>query len=260
MSAKRLLPKLRGAGSWMAIVAPTVILFGCGETKPQGAARELTVPKPKRPTVAQCRTSALGGAASSERPTPAGRYLYRTNGKRVVQGARKRVFKLPTATTLIITPARKVAGRWCYVSQRRYTDSLGDTATLLISGADLYLRQLRFQSGGYIKTLSPSRPLLTLSGSELDWSGVFRGTTSGRYAAEIVGRKQVKVGPVRVSAVGVKTRISYAGDIKGWERSTRWISLKRNIVLAERVMQSRRFGLDRLRLEYRSRLQSMEPR
>lgn len=174
-------------------------------------------------------------------------------------GGKRRASKLPSRTTIIVTAARRLGNIRCYAIQRRYEADLGDTAIFLMRDSDVYLRSLRFQSGGYIKTLTPSQPLLTLSGTELDWSGVFRGRTSGRYAAEIIGRKRFKVGASTIRAAGVRTRISYGGEIKGWERSTRWIATNGNLLIAENVTQQRKFGLDRVRLSYSSRLKDLQP-
>lgn len=243
--------------SVVALVS-TLALSGCGSSdKP--AAKALTLQRPVKPTAAQCGRGLAAGATRPEAPTPAGTYQYATHGTKALIGERRHARKLPSRTTVVVTPARKLSNIWCYVIQRRYETDLGDTATFLIRGPDVYLRSLRFQSGGYIKTLSPSQPLLTLSGAELDWSGVFRGRTSGRYAAEIIGRKRFKVGARTIRAAGVRTRISYGGEIKGWERSTRWITTNRNLLIAENVTQVRNFGLDRLRLSYTSRLKSLTP-
>lgn len=242
-------------------VAPIMVLAlsGCGGGNDKTSTRALTLQQPERPTAAQCDYGSASAAKPTESPPRAGTYEFKTTGKKVLIGEKRRVFKLPTSSKAVITPARRVGNILCFTTQRKYESDLGDTATFLIRGSDIYLRKLRFQSGGYIKSLSPNPPLLSLSGTELDWSGVFRGRTSGQYAAEVVGRKRIKVGPRKVRAVGIKTRVSYGGDIKGWERSTRWIAVERNMVIAEDVVQERKFGLDRLRLSYRASLESLEP-
>lgn len=44
------------------------------------------------------------------------------------------------------------------------------------------------------------------------------------------------------------------GDHHPFERSTRWISLKNNSILSERVVQQRDWGVDKVRLTYSARL------
>ena len=233
-------------------------LYGCGDDE-QPEAKEITLPKPDKPTAAQCDSALTATRAPEVRPTSPGTYEYKTKGKRELIGEKRRVKKLPVRTEMIVSPARMVDKVWCYVTQRKYEKDLGDTATILIRGSDIYLHKLRFQSGGYIKKLSPQQPLLMLSGTELDWSGVFRGRTAGRYAAEIIGRKTMKVGSRKVKVVGVESRTSYGGDIEGYERSTRWIAVDRKVVVSENVVQQRKFGLDKLRLSYTANLVSLKP-
>ncbi len=243
---------------WVSVPVVAFSLSGCGnDDKPE--AKQITLPKPSKPTAAQCGSALTATTAPELRPTSPGTYEYKTKGKRELIGEKRRVSKLPARTEMITSPARMVDNVWCYVTQRKFEKDLGDTATLLIRGSDIYLQKLSFQSGGYIKKLSPRQPLLMLSGTELDWSGVFRGRTSGRYASEIVGRKSMKVGSRKVKVVGVKSRISYGGDIEGYERSTRWIAVNRNVVVSENVVQQRKFGLDKLRLSYTAHLVSLKP-
>ncbi len=243
---------------WVSMPVVAFALSGCGNgDKPK--AKEIKLPRPGKPTAAQCGSALTATTAPELRPASPGTYKYKTKGKREMIGEKRRVSKLPARTEIIITPARMVDNVWCYVTQRKYEKDLGDTVTFLIRGSDMYLQKMRFQSGGYIKKLTPKQPLLMLSGTEIDWSGVFRGRTSGRYAAEIIGRKSMKVGSRKVKVVGVKTRISYGGDIEGWERSTRWIAVDRNVVVSENVVQQRKFGLDKLRLSYTARLVSLKP-
>lgn len=247
--------------TFIAVLLLGVIgLAGCGGEGRKKAPAQIKLARPAEPSASDCGKGLSNTSERPERPATPGTYSYSTEGEKALIGAKRHVSKLPAQTEVIVTPARKLGNILCYVTQRRYGPSLGDTATLLVRGKDVYLRGMRFQSGGYIKTLAPRQPLLSLSGSELDWSGSFNGPTSGRYAAEVIGRKQIKVGPKPVRAVGIKARISYAGEIEGWERSTSWVAIDHNLMVAESVEKERKFGLDKLRLEYESKLQSLGPK
>ncbi len=243
----------------VAVSVTALAMPGCGSNDDKPSTQKVTLSQPSKPTVAQCGRGLVASAKPKERPASAGTYRYKTVGKRELIGEKRRDSRLPARTEVIVTPARMVDNVWCYMIQRRYDTDLGNTGTVLIRGSDVYISKLRFQSGSYVKTLSPRRPLLTLSGTDLDWSGVFRGRTSGRYAAEIIGRKSMKVGSRKVRVVGVKSRISYDGEIEGWERSTRWISAGQSLAISEEVVQQRKLGLDRLRLTYKTRLISLDP-
>ena len=248
-------PRLRMA---CLVVIGTALVGGCGENGGEEPSA-ITLPKVETPSAAVCASTSGDAAERSERPPRPGTYTYETTGRRVLIGETRRAFELPRRTQMIVSRARRVGGQSCFSTQRRLEKALGDTGTFVIRGSDIYLRTARFQAGGYIKTFRPNPAIVTLSGSELSWSGEFRGRTSGRYAVEVTGRKTFTVGGKRVRAVGIEARVSYADDIEGWERSTRWVSQDGNLLLAERVTQEREFGLDRLRLSYRARLMSLDP-
>lgn len=231
---------------------------GCGggeEEKSQG----ITLVRPATPSTAQCKVGAARAKGRAPRAPKAGTYAYETRGKRVLISDKYESTPLAPQTETVITQARREDGSICFASQRRYARDFGDTATLVAAGQSVYLTQLRFQVGGYIKTVVPKPPALVASRSKLDWSGRFRGRTSGTYRGEIVGRKRMRVGGKSVRAVGVVTRTTYRGEIKGSQLSTTWFSPKDNLVVAETVTQQRTFGLDRLRLTYKSRLKSLKP-
>lgn len=160
---------------------------------------------------------------------------------------------------VVVSPARRVGGLACFAMQRRYVKDVADTGVFVMRGSDTYLRSVRFQAGSYIDSVVPNPPMLSMSGSELEWSGEFRGSTAGRYAAEVVDRKTMRVGARSVRVVGIRTRGSYAGNVKGWERSERWFAVDRKVPVAETSTQERTLGLDRLRLTYSARLKSLKP-
>lgn len=236
-----------------------VAYAGCGG-KDEGPTGSIVVARPATPSRSQCGSTAESGGRRAEKPPRPGTYEYRARGRRILIGDRRRAFKLPPTIEIVVSPMRRVGTLACFALQRRYDKGLADTGVFVIRGSDIYVRSARFQDGSYIKSFTPSPPILSLSGSELNWSGEFRGSTAGRYAAEVVGRKTIKVGSRSVRVVGVQTRGSYAGAIKGWERSIRWFALDRNLVVAETSTQRRTLGLDRLRLTYSARLKSLKPR
>lgn len=246
--------------TWLGLGICSVILGACGGgSDKQSATKAITVPAPTTPTAAQCGQGSGSPSSDAERPPKPGTYAYTLKGQKTLISDQNRVFQLPAESTVIITPAQQSGDITCFTLQRRFDSDLADTGVFAIRGQDIYLRSVRFQSGGYIKSFTPNPTILSLSGSELSWSGEFRGTTSGRYAAEIIGRKQMKIGSQTVRTVGVQNRGSFGGDIKGWERSTRWFAVGRNIIVAEKSTQQRDFGLDKLRLTYSAQLKSLDP-
>lgn len=247
------------SGACLILLAFVLFGAGCGGDDPTPPAKPITLAPPTKPVAADCGLTGEGSARNADRPPEPGRYRYRTTGTRALIGEKKRVSDLPQETQMIITEAFSDGAQSCFATQRRFESNLGDTGIFVINGRDTYLRSGRFQAGADITELTPDPPMLAMSGSELEWSGAFQGLTSGRYQVSIVGRKRMRVGGVSVQVVGVKTRVSYSGDIEGFERSTRWISVKDPLVVAEKVQQERAFGLDRMRLRYSSRLISLDP-
>lgn len=243
--------------SLLALLAAAYVGCGGKDEEPTGS---ITVARPATPSANQCGSAAGSGGGRAEKPPRPGTYDYSARGRRILIGSRRRTFKLPPTMEVVVSPTRRAGALACFALQRRYDKGVADTGVFVIRGSDIYVRSARFQDGSYIKSFTPSPPILSLSGSELDWSGEFRGSTAGRYAAEVIGRKTMKVGSRSVRVVGIQARGSYAGAIKGWERSTRWFALDRNLVVAETSTQQRNLGLDRLRLSYSARLKSLKPR
>lgn len=240
-------------------IAALLLAVGCGGDKAPPPAKPIVVEPPAQPTDADCGLTGEGSAKDAENPPRPGTYTYRLEGEREVAGDRREVTKLPTTMRVIVTEAIRDGAQSCFAMQRRYEEDLGETGVFVINGSDILLRSGRFQAGGDITEITPDPPVLALSGDELEWSGEFAGATSGRYRASISGRKRMKVGNDRVEVVGVETVVSYSGEIVGSERSTRWISVDSGLVIAETVTQRRDYGLDKLKLTYTSRLQSLDP-
>lgn len=254
MPAKRW---LRAAAA-LALAGAT-LTAGCGEAERPPTPKPITLAAPTAPTSAECGLTGRGSPSDSENAPQPGTYLYRTSGKRVYLGVEKRVARLPSTTKMIVTDSLRDGAQSCFTIQRAYEKDLGDTGTFVINGHDTYLRSGRFQAGGDITSFTPRPSPLIVSGSELEWSGVFRGQAVGRYRSTVIGRKRIRVDGKSVQAVGVSSRVEYSGDIQGSERTTRWFSLSRGLVLHESETLEREFGLDELRLSYKSRLVSLDP-
>lgn len=242
-----------------AAITMGLIPAGCGGEPSPPEIQPIALRPPSLPSTADCGLTGDGSAADADQPPKPGTYLYRTTGQRAFLGEQKRVTKLPSTTKMIVTPSRRKGAQSCFTVQRAYEPELGDTGTFVINGSDTYLRSGRFQAGADVTAFTPRPSILVVSGSELDWNGAFRGRTTGRYRTSVVGRKRIRVNGISVPSVGISTRVEYAGDIEGFERSTRWFSLRHGVVVQESETLERAFGLDRLRLSYKSRLVSLDP-
>lgn len=242
----------------IASLAGVVFLGSCGTSDNEFGA--LKIARPTTPSASQCGAVAESGQGRPEKPPLPGTYDYRARGHRVLIGNDRRVFQLPHTIQVVVSPTRRVGRLVCFALQRRFGEDLADTGIFVIRGNDVYLRAVRFQSGSYINAFAPNPAILSLSGSELSWSGTFRGSAVGRYAAELIGRKTIRVGSRSVRAVGIRSRASYAGSLRGWDRSVQWFAPARHLIVAERSTQQRTLGLDRLRLSYSARLTSLSSR
>lgn len=248
------------AAALAAIVLVTLALTACGGGDAPSQTAKIELETPKTPTAEQCGLDGGDSKSGKESPPEPGAYDYTTTGTRSVVGESEPPTELPDTTQLIVTPAFQQGAQACFISQHRLEDNLGETGVFVISGDDMFVRSAEFQVGGDISEVTPDPPILALSGSELEWEGTFDGATRGRFAANIAGRKTFRIGGEKIEAVGVETRTSYAGEIEGLERATRWLDPETRLIIAEEVLQERTFGLDRLRLKYESKLKSLKPR
>jgi hypothetical protein len=232
---------------------------GCGSSSDESpdSAGTIQVKAPSPPDATACAANTLNTAAAPDDlvPTP-GTYEYAVKGSREVVGSADPAKPLPTSMQFIVTPERKYDNLRCFNVQRRYTEALADTATFVVRGGDVYLTRLDTQNGGEFISIAPEPPVISLNGAEQQWSGEFKGPTSARYVADVVGLKKLKVGGRSQQAVGIETVIKFNGELDGSEKSLRWLSSSDNVVLMETVTQRRKFGVDELEMSYTARLKS----
>lgn len=207
-------------------------------------------------------------------PPPPGTYRYRTTGTVVSTGDENRTRRVDDSTQIVVTDPRSSGNVRCFRLQRRFLDGVGETATLAIRGGDVYATEFRFEDRTSEFVIQPQQPVRSVEADALEWEGQFAATASGtldgvdyegpargRYAASVVGRRQMEVRGEAVRVVGVEVRASFAGeDISGTDRSTRWVSVADNLLVAEDVEQVRSGGGQTVRLKYRSRLERLRPR
>jgi hypothetical protein len=253
---------MRSLAPFAVLLAAAIVVGGCGsdEEAPERPIRLVQPPTP--PGADDCASPSLATRQRPDELAPeAGTYRYETDGilSTLRDGRVTDRRQLPGTTPVIVTEARRVDALRCFRVQRRLTDSLADTATVVIVGSDVYIARLELQAGGDLIEVVPRPPIRSLAADELEWAGSFAGPTRGVYEASILGRRTMRVGGARVRAVGIEIRLSYAGDVRGRERSRAWFSLRENLALTEQVERERDFGLERQRLDYRSKLVSLTP-
>lgn len=242
-----------GRGALLVVAAfAAAVVPGCGgDDEGAPAEREATLERPKPPTAEDCAVKTLATSTKPDDLVPrAGTYRYATTGTRRVLGGDGTSSRLPKTSQTIITPALKAGSLRCFRVQRRFGEQLGDTVTLVVRGGDLYITQLDSVAGGQLIELRPNPPIRSVPGEEVEWRGSFRGPTSGSYAGAVIDRRRIN----GEQAVGLKLQVVSSGEVEGSEKSTRWVSLDRNLVLSETVVQQREFGLDRLELRSTSKL------
>lgn len=247
----------RNGATLIAIGAALWILSGCGGETPK--AKPIVLPPPTTPTTADCGLTGEGSRRESENPPPAGKYTYDFAGVRQVSGGTNKTTKLPPQMQVLITDAIRDGGQSCFTMQRRYERDFGDTATIVVNGSDFLLRSGLFQTGGEIIDFIPDPPIVLLSGDQTEWSGSFTGTTSGRYKATLIDRKRVRIDGKSIEVAGIQTDVSYSGEIEGTESAERWLAINSGLLISESVKQRRAFGLDTLKLRYKSKLKSLDP-
>ena len=247
----------QGNMAWRAMVLVLALLMaavaGCGGGDEGAPAEdEAKLERPTKPTAEDCAADTLATNAKPDDLVPrAGVYRYSTSGtRRIVSDDGGSSSRLPRRTQTIVTPMLETGSLRCFRVQRRFGEQLGDTVTLVVRGGDLYITQLSSVAGGQLVDLRPNPPIRSVPGEEVEWRGTFRGPTSGSYAGSVIDRRSINGEP----AVGVKLEVVSRGEVEGSERSTRWVSLDRNLVLSETVVQQRKFGLDKLELRETSRL------
>lgn len=239
-------------------MAAALLVIGCGSgDAPKAAA--ISLQPPDSPTQADCGLTGAGSASEAEAPPEPGIYEYTLKGKRQMVSDTTTTTRLPASMQIIITDSVRQGGQSCFAMQRRYDKALGETGIFVINGSDYYIRSATFQAGGDITEVVPDPSILMLSGDQLEWSGAFSGATSGTYRAEALGRRSVKVGGRAVKAVQIETHVRYSGEIEGRDDATRWVAIDSGVILSEQVSQSRAFGLDTLKLDFKSQLTSLVP-
>lgn len=251
----------------LATLAGALAIAGCG-----GAAKgepRTDAPAPLRsslPTVPtvddkECAAGVLATNAAPDRsliPEP-GQYRYALKGTRTLLGPKRAVKALPREASAFITPARRIGNLRCFRLMIRLAPNLEDTATFVVRGSDLYVAGLRLRQGGQLIDARPEPPSLGFDARELEWEGTYTGATSGRYALEVVGRRDVRVRGRSIETVGLDARVSYRGEIEGTERALRWFAPRGGLLVRAKISQERFVGLDRARLDYRLRLKSLDP-
>lgn len=244
------------------LVAVTAV--GCGQSGGEGgtdrgpaATGVLSLPSASR-----CGVRYLRSTASPERLVPrAGIYRYRTRGSLRVAGVSRSVERLPEVSRLEVTRAAVRRGVMCVRTRMTLATGLGQVSTLAARNHDVYATVLGFQAAGHTSSLSPQPPMRTFTtGGATGWSASFVGRSRGQYAADVVGRKTIRIGSRRVRTIGVRLRLSIAGEVEGSEVSTRWIVAGRNLVAQETVVRQQRIDKDLLTLRYSARLMSLTPR
>ena len=192
-----------------------------------------------------------------ERSTAAGDYRYRVAGWTSVSG--ETATRLPTAMVVTVTSPRRIGNLRCFRVRRALADGVVQSVVFVVRGTRLYITEVQNVIGGHETVVRPDPPLLALDPDRLAWDGAFAGTTSGRYRAELLGRRTFRVGGRELRAVGVHLRLAFRGDIEGTEISTRWIARGSRLVVREEVEQRQRFGVDEFLLDYRAALRRTEP-
>jgi hypothetical protein len=243
------------------VLVVAIALAGCGSGSSASSsdAGAVLLRGPGTPNQRDCSVAALHTNIAAQDLSPApGTYLYKVKGTRSLSGGTKSVKPLPPVVRVIVTPISRYGKLVCFRMQRRYTAALGDTATFVVRGSDVYLTHLILQSGGEITEIHPTPPVRSLAGSDLNWSGSFSGDTQGQFAGDVVGRRTLPLpGGGKAKAIGIQLRVSFAGQTRGTLNTTQWLSASRNFVLGEKVDLNRSFGLDHEHLQFQSQLQSL---
>jgi hypothetical protein len=251
---------LRGFGALIIVLMVT----GCGASDSR---ESNAVEPPARPSAADCgfrakasRAHGKEKEASASTALPiAGVYRYAMNGAQAVPGSGVRVKNLPSHSELFVTPPRRYEDLTCFTVQKRYALDIANTATYVIRDRSVYLIRLRIQALGESQEIRPNPPILSVSNKGSSWSGQFGGSTYGSYDFSGLGKRTFRVGSRLLPAVGISSLVSYRGVVNGTQKTTTWISLHHNVVLAESVKSKQNFGVSSLHLRSHSQLISLQP-
>jgi hypothetical protein len=170
-----------------------------------------------------------------------------------------RVKNLSPRGDLYVAPSRRHGGLVCFTVQRRFSPEVANTSTYVIRGDSVYLVTLKIQALGESHLIHPDPPVLTVSDKGSSWSGRFGGSTAGSYKFSGLGKRTFRVGSRPLRAVGISSAVSYRGAVAGSQRSTTWVSLHHEVVVAESFRSRQRLGVSSLRLRSRSHLLSLDP-
>ncbi len=190
---------------------------------------------------------------------PPGVYRYRTRGYSGVPDEAVRARSLPGTTELIATRSRRFGDLVCFRLQKRYSPDLANTETYVIRGDELFLVGLRVDVLGQSQEVRPAPAVLFGNGTGTRWSGQFNGKTSGSYDVTALGERSYRLGGRRLRVTGLRSTVSYRGEVSGAQTMTAWVSLGRRLVVAEKVVLRERLGVSDLRLRLRRQLISVDP-
>jgi hypothetical protein len=241
----------------------TALLAACGggDDEPAPGAEGASAAAPEPPDAERCAAEALRTSVRPGALVPgAGTYEVAVRGTSTLieAGGQSRPEALPRRGKVVVTPARSFGNVRCFTTQT-IRGPLRTDATFAVRGEDIYLTASEFDNGASRTSVAPSPPILAVRGGELEWSGTFSGPTRGTYRASAIGRRTMTVGGERVRVVGISSQTSFDGEQRGTDDSTRWVSLRDNLVVLEEAASEISSGGDRLRLRARTQLLSLRP-
>ena len=143
--------------------------------------------------------------------------------------------------------------------QKRYTPQLANTETYVIRGNELFLVGLRIQALGRSQEVRPVPAVLFATNSGSRWSGSFGGSTSGTYSFTGLGTRHFHLGGKRLKATGVRSSVSYRGEVSGTQVTTAWVSPSRRVIVTEEVRLKERLGVSQVRMRMQRRLLALMP-
>jgi hypothetical protein len=237
---------------------------GCGGTDDAPAAKSnrLVLASGSAPSTEQCGFSELGTAESDARtktlrPPKVGTYRYETTGTESAPNEGKT--KLGPENDIVVTPARTDGDLACFGFDRQYSAATDVTNVYIQRGEDTYITAVGLATPNYVTTIEPRPAILASAGSGTRWSGEFSGPTSGSYVVEIFARRTISVGGERVEAVGLASHATYQGETEGSQDARTWLAVDRPLILADRGRLVIRVGSATNRIDYETRLTSLEP-